>query len=184
MIQASKDHEMEDDRQFDDLKRPSAHLQGSYKYAFDIDRIPVHEEANWRFSNVNSNIGNIVQSNEDANLPHRATSISGELRTSTGILESQHKLEKSREPMRSIGGSILGPDRLKQAHDSNWKKNDLRINQHQDSSTLDRSTPTRFVMGDAPLNNRKLQSQVKFPEGRETPTRIILPTTMPRISTL
>lgn len=176
-VYTAADHEKEEDRTFDTPKFPTGQHQGEFKSAFDIDRVPIHQEADWRFSNMSIAVESAQTKSEgDVVDSHRSVSIPGEMRTSSGILESQSKLNSGREPMRSVGGSVLGPDRLKQAHAINWQKNELRVGNAKEEVHRDRSTPTRFMMSDAPLNHRKMEESIKFPAGRETPTRVMLPT--------
>jgi hypothetical protein len=73
-------------------------------------------------------------------------------------------------PMRVIGGSVMGPDRMAQAQVDNRLQRDK---QHRPvlSSMQSRATPTRISGASTPLQETRFLPGIQ-PEGRETPSRV------------
>lgn len=171
---AAPECEAAPDRVFDRPSRPHRGTFGTFTGACSIDRLPVDEDATWRFgAGTGYDTGQFVIANSDAAVPVRGEMDGKECDIRAPSLEQPSHRPQS-GPMRSIGGSVLGPDRLAQPHSANWRKNETRVAARSESVTDDRSTPTRFTMGEAPLQSRTMVPELRSSQGRQTPNALPL----------
>lgn len=134
----------------------------------DEDRIPIDDEATFRFGAGASEAGALVASDVDQLKKDRARHVETSLQGMQSQLDAPSR--KEIQPSRAESGSRLGPDRLTPAYSKDAHAPDTRVPACVSSSS-DRETPLHMARSETPIYQECIHGEISYPEGRETPVR-------------